>query len=824
MPVLTVGNVIWITGNLSPLLVPLAAGGLALVIFHGLLAVMRRWAGRTWPVMEVLPWLGAMAAAAAAFPLGRQTGWHLPALLILAVLAVWGTWQSYASNSRLLTGLQKSVLTGLRLLAVLLVLGLLLRPAWQETWKETEPPLVLLLQDTSASMTTADAGSPRQPVSRYDAGRQAWHQATPALRRLSERADVLAYQFGRELQPVVMSDGRPDWPPQADQPRTNVCGLLQQACEEARRRGRPPVGVLLVSDGAENVAPPMSADVLGALLARQGLPLVAVGVGSEWPTSHTQGLYFRGLRHPPRGAIKRTMTVQADLLALGLKNEPLRLTLSADGRKVAEQVFTPSDERERKTVEWPFTPERLGSVALLVTAETTGGKQNQTKPASAVSVVQIVPDRLRVLAVEAKPRHEFAALVRALSADEMVDLKSLPAFSTEPGCLLSRYHLPFSVKEWKNYDVVIVGDVPADRWGGGQLAGLAEAVAEGCGFIMLGGLSNYGSYAGTPLAAVLPISNLPKTGEIERPIRVLPAPNAQSDPICLLDTDGSVNADLWPALPPLPGAARFEGVKPGAKVLLSGTEENGQCAVPIAVWQQYGKGRVLALAGDQFWTWQRVRDDGGRLLQRFWSQAVMQVTPPQGQVWVAGDQSRYELADLKSGRVKVNLEAGVNGPAADKAVLKVTWRGPLNPSAASQPSYWQEVTLTGPMTGQKGSLRVEQAGRYELHAVAEAEGKMVGESQAAFQVVETDYEQLDRLADFDLLRRLAEPTRSLSGGFLPVARLADGLDRLAGQDRQTMIARTREITLRDLAPGWIFALFLATLAAEWLLRKKWGLV
>src|SRR5690606_14640480 len=57
------------------------------------------------------------------------------------------------------------------------------------------------------------------------------------------------------------------------------------------------------------------------------------------------------------------------------------------------------------------------------------------------------------------------------------------------------------------YDVYMIGDVDASQFTKDELQALANVVREGAGLIMLGGFHTFGpgGYAGTPLAALLPV-------------------------------------------------------------------------------------------------------------------------------------------------------------------------------------------------------------------------------------------------------------------------------------------------------------------------------
>src|SRR5262249_33521038 len=108
------------------------------------------------------------------------------------------------------------------------------------------------------------------------------------------------------------------------------------------------------------------------------------------------------------------------------------------------------------------------------------------------------------------------------------------------------------------------------------------------------------------------------------------------------------NTATWRQLPPLKWAYKFAGVKeaPGVRVLLESPQQK-----PLLVSGEYGRGRVLAFAGESTYLWQMHGKETQH--KRFWRQLILWLVKREADdksdVWVKLDQRRFQ----PGGRVQV---------------------------------------------------------------------------------------------------------------------------------------------------------------------------
>jgi hypothetical protein len=250
------------------------------------------------------------------------------------------------------------------------------------------------------------------------------------------------------------------------------------------------------------------------------------------------------------------------------------------------------------------------------------------------------------------------------------------------------------------------------------------------------------------------------------------------------------------------------------------TTQDGE---PLLVTRNYGDGRVLAFGGDSTWKWVR-NPDMQELHGRFWRRMVTWLARQEnaeGNVWVEPDTRRLPARSELGFRVGVRGKAGT--PLAD-GTFKVEVIGPggqRTPVPTARAGDEDRGLFT--RTDLPGEYRVVVQGEARDPSTSEV---VKGEGSARFIVYEEEVELLRRAADHEFLRKLVAAG---GGEFHRVEELPAFLRKLQGE------ALLRARPKLNLWPDWrtsarspflaFFVLtFAALLTAEWLLRRRWGLV
>lgn len=749
-------------------------------------------------------WAGGLGRAVASS--------HGTATLLLGILAFAWLGRSYRRTTRNIAPRERRALLTLRALAAGVVLILLARPVLQHVTISRERAALAILLDDSKSMQIRDVqpdGSPAESssaVGRLDVLKGVLRNNAHALEGLSEDLDIHWFKFADSIRettgPQVRGEG--------DQ--TALAGAVERTRELLGQAGTKPAGVIVISDGRDNLSSDEERRAAGEWLAVAGVPLYAVGVGSEVPAGARQNLLVRRLEYPPSVSVLNRLPVQAELLATGLAGGSITVELLFDDDIVDMRKVQPAGPQEVLRVELVHTPVSGGLHRVGVRARASGVSGPESE-AILSQFVRVTDDKIQVLYID-RPRYERAAIARALEAAKelrvtKVDL-ARPAESALSG-------LPQSSLEWRAYHVVLIGDIDRRAFPAAGLTAIRELAENyGRGVAMLGGLRTLGGgqYAGTSLSRIMPVS-LAALGELAGPLSFELTPAGKRHSICRMAAETAVSEAIWKKLPPLDGAGRLGGLKPTAEVLLEAP--GGE---PLVVVSETGKGRAAAVAFDSTWRWPFAGEKGLEAQRRFWRQLVLWLANRRPEVWVACDRPRYDLVRLRSGSDKVILRAGVTDPTTGRTPESATLAGTLTgPDGQPREIRWIQTT-----DAMEARLVVSEPGEYRVSVSAQSGDQKLGESETAFVVAAADPELADPSADLENLRRLAARTRGSGGEYYPIAEFGKLLERLAARPHAAEIRQIRRVQIVDDWPwGW-FAVFVGLLTVEWVFRRRAGLV
>jgi hypothetical protein len=289
----------------------------------------------------------------------------------------------------------------------------------------------------------------------------------------------------------------------------------------------------------------------------------------------------------------------------------------------------------------------------------------------------------------------------------------------------------------------------------------------------------------------------------------LTAAGAES-PITRLLDDRAANVDRWRKLPYLNDYQDPGAPKPGATVLAQMTAGR---TMPLLVTQSYGHGRTAVLATSGTWRWQMssALDDPSHDL--FWQQLLR---------WLAADSPGQVVATMPQQTLMdeghVKLTAVVRDkeftPAADAHVTAHVI-GPDGLSAM--------VDLT-PVPNTPGTFAMdwtaEKPGSYLAEVTADRTGKSgqeLGKDVISFRREDGVAESFHTQQNRELLQKLSDET---GGRYWEQSEL----ERLPKEISYSEAG----ISVRDTKELWdmpiVFLALLGLMSADWLLRRKWGVV
>jgi hypothetical protein len=491
--------------------------------------------------------------------------------------------------------------------------------------------------------------------------------------------------------------------------------------------------------------------------------------------------------------------------------------VTVNGKEIAAQKVTLTGEPQFEEVS--FLPEE-GQTALKleVTAAPLAGEVVADNNKLSQNI-RVIDEKIKVLYVEGKPRWEYRYLRAVLLRDHRLDVKFLMTqgdrdlAKAAPERYLDRF--PEIAGEAFIWDLVILGDVPANYFTPAQLNRIEELVrARGGSLLVLPGFQNpLTTYLGSPIEAIMPVRLQPEGWE-QVDETVYPTQTSKGDEMTVvtLEVPEEKNTARWAYVRPIYQVPAIAGAKPGATVLatLSDAPRRRE-PYPLICWQRYGRGKSMFVGTDQLW---RLRFKlGDKYHARFWGQVIQFLTLSR----LLGENKRIQIEtgrrDFRTGE-RVPIYANVLSEAFEPVNLSNYSISVERPEGKAETTSVKLEPVKDVPGFYQGFFTPEVEGRYVLRS---APADRDYSNNVELQVATTPLEQLEPAMQEDSLRKLGE----LSGGsYLTIGQLPKLADMLQ-QEAQTTVVR-REKELWDLP--FIFIVVLLCAATEWFFRRRYDLI
>ena len=729
-------------------------------------------------------------------------------------------------------------LLSLRLVAIFMLTPMLFEPVLRYVQKTVPERPLLLLVDTSGSMSVPDVAN---GPTRLQAS---WLAISPQMDRIRSAFVPAVYTFdsdAKRLQnPAELSHKI------ADGKTTDLVNAVKHALSASPRDDS---AIVLITDGNDNV----SANAVDALRGI-GRPINTVRVGSDQaqPTQ-LMNVAVDSVTTPDQVGLGQKTPVRVIVRSSALADRVVQVHLAEvndAGAPVGEVAVKPlvlKSSGSGQVLSLPYKPTAVGVHTISAWIDPIPGERTTVDNRQSTQVLVIDP-RIKVLYVEGRARPEYRELNRALGRDSNVELATLlrvqaerfAASGTVDGKPFTQ--LPNSADGWGRFDVIILGDLDASFLSASQQALVEQRVLAGAGLLMIGGQNNFGpgGYQGTPIEKLLPVFVGDRSiGQDTAPFVPHIAAGSTNQPILQGLTDWFAATEK--KLPDLRGNVIVRGPKSGATVLLvhdgqAGPDGNAQVVLAT---QRYGSGRSAALTVDTTYLWYLPLRGLGQEspYNRMWGQMVR---------WLAGqdvkdrakgaglsallDKTTYTLG--QSPRIR-SLVRDAHGDATRFAAVT------LNLTAEGKPP--QPITLT-PDENQAGLFAITlpdlPVGNYTADITATKDDKPLGKQTLSFSILPPADEMLKIAANPKLLAAIANETH---GFHYDLAQFPDLIDTLIRQDPTATGPRQQAVPLDNIfrgmvalishAPTWPEkydlpmqgGLVFALLTTEWVLRRRWQL-
>jgi len=526
--------------------------------------------------------------------------------------------------------------------------------------------------------------------------------------------------------------------------------------------------ILLFSDGHDFDL--VNAAKTGFLARQRHVPIFAVALGRQGKVRDA-AVHITG--YQPFTYVKQKARITAALRFTGVELETVRVELLREG-KVVQSKNVPTGDASEAPVEFEVVEEKTGQFEYEVRAVPVRGETDRENNA-ALTYLNVVDRQVQVLFLEGAPYWDTTFLQRSLLRNDKMSVNSVVQFTRDKARTirkdpkLGELKLPISTQDWSNYDIVILGRSLERLLTPEQVHAMETYVRDGSG------------------------------------VRLQVAREGQSTPPFRALAGAPGGLDAQPEL--IAGHAALE--KKPLSATLATVQADGE-PTPGFVHRRFGNGQVLAVGVDGLWRWAfNAKVDGSNtIFDRFWDNLIL---------WLLASRDFLptEKFALRASTANIPLGEKIWFRAIGREPLAGTREIPLIVRRGEEIAA--RLTLAAPDAREPDRLAAEfeppARGKYE----ATAQFPDGTRHSVRFIAFDENLEEAEVATDSGYLRKLCEA----SGGKLVTSGELPKLLTELRDDKTRTTPATRLVSAWDRA--LVLWLITGLFAADWYLRRRWGL-
>ncbi len=663
------------------------------------------------------------------------------------------------AENRDLTRGQLTVLRMLRFMTLFFTTFLLSAPLVKTIRKITQQPKVILAVDNSLSMT-GNAGS----------GEERENPAELAAEiggKLSQRFEVVTYTFGER----VTRDGELNF----REKRTDYSRMLETVYDNHFNEN---IGALVVvGDGHHNMGEnPLTR------MEKAVWPVYTMGTGD---TTMRKDVRIEVIRVNKTAFTGNRFPVEADIRITGAPREPVRFTVSRNGQSLFEQTIQTGESEFFTTVTLTLDASEKGLQIYQASAGVLPGEQNKNNNTRQF-VINVLDNRQKVAILSQGPHPDAGAIKNAL--EQQINYEVFH-FEREP--------YPSDLNQ---YNLLIFNQIPSPSQSGRLFFDQIRESRTPVLYI-IGTQSFIPQFNQLVTGAELTL----RAGDFEE------AQPSLSDEFSSFTLSEELKENLN-RYPPLKVPFARYTLDPAFQILAFQKIKNIVTPRPLLAVGTFNGRKCGFVFGEGLWRWRiynytlsERHDEFNELIDKIVQFIALRSNEDN---FMVNYTPVYAETDHVTMTAEVYNEAYemISSPEVVMTVTDSTGRA-------------FDYTFDRTSTFYRLDAGILPPGRYRLQAQTELGGKSFTES-GHFAVMPVNLEQADYRADHRLLYQLSAET----GGRFFLSKETEALTNAVLMDATIQPVNYFQTMLNEILNlRWIFFILLALLAAEWFLRKFWGI-
>jgi uncharacterized membrane protein len=684
-----------------------------------------------------------------------------------------------------------------------LLLFMLWHPALSVATLRPQQNIVAVVVDDSGSMAIKDEGSSARKDKAVDI------LNSSLLNSLRDKFQVRLYKMSDHLERIEKLDQVT-----AAAPSTHIGDSLKEVVADAASL---PIGaVVLLSDGADNSGG-VDLETISEI-RRQRIPVHTIGLGRE---KMDHDIEVTGAEVAPRALPDSRLSAAVTFHQHGYTGDKVKLNIKDGAKLIASKDVVLSGEGTEQVENVLFNAGAAGVRAFDISIDPLANEEN-AKNNKITRLVNVDQRKPRILYLEGEPRWEFKFLRRAVEDDHTIDLVTMLRTTqnkiyrqniANPKELEDGF--PTKVEELFGFEGIILGSVDAPYLSQAQQELIKQFVdRRGGGVLFLGGKDSLsdGGWGKSPVAEILP-TVLPdrKNTFVRMGATAQLTHDGRDNLITRIEEDPDKNVERWKKLPYIMNFQDPGQPKPGAIVLVDGYPMGGggQKFALLTI-QPYGRGRTAIFATGGSWRWQMLQPVADKSHEMFYEQllrwlvsdtprAVQGSTPKQLLADEAHVKLRAEVRDKTYMQASdATVEAHIIGPEGIAEAVE------MRPEPLEQGVYSAEWTTPKP-------------GSYLVEMVAKRGQDELGRDVLTFRREDGVAENFKVEQNRELLEKLSSET---GGRYYKPSEASKLSKEISFSEAGVNVRETRD--LWDMPA--IFLALIMMRSAEWMLRRRWGVI